>query len=76
MKNRISTFKKENEMVKKNIIMGTVLGFVGGLLFAVIYFGETQLTTPMALIHEVSGALLGLLIGWIVGLSKSRKQGN
>lgn len=76
MKSPVSTFKKENEMVKKNIIIGMVLGFVGGILFSVIYFGETQLTTPMALIHEVSGALLGLLIGWIVGLSKSRKQEN
>jgi membrane associated rhomboid family serine protease len=63
-------------MVKKNIIIGTVLGFVGGILFSIFYFGETQLTTPMAYVHEVSGALLGMLIGWIVGLSKSRKQGN
>lgn len=60
-------------MVKKNIIIGTVLGFVGGLLFSIVYFGELQLTTPMAIIHEVSGALLGMLIGWIVGLSKARK---
>ncbi len=60
-------------MVKKNIIIGTVLGFVGGILFSIIYFGEMQLTTPMAYIHEVSGALLGMLIGWIVGLSKKNK---
>jgi len=60
-------------MVKKNIIIGTVLGVVGGLLFSVVYFGEMQLTTPMAIIHEVSGGLLGFLIGWIVGLSKIKK---
>jgi hypothetical protein len=60
-------------VVKKYIIIGTVLGIVGGLLFSILYFGEMQLTTPMAYIHEVSGGLLGLLIGWIVGLSKSRK---
>ncbi len=60
-------------MVKKNIIIGTVLGLVAGILFSILYFGEMQLTTPMAYIHEVSGALLGLLIGWIVGLSKKNK---
>jgi predicted membrane-bound spermidine synthase len=54
----------------KSIIMGTILGLVGGTLFSILYFGEMQLTTPMAYIHEASGALLGLLIGWIVGLSK------
>lgn len=62
-------------MVKKHIIIGTVLGFVGGILFSIIYFGEMQLTTPMAYIHEVSGALLGFLIGWISGLSKAAKAG-
>ncbi len=54
----------------KNIIMGAILGLVVGTLFSILYFGEMQLTTPMAYIHEASGALLGLLIGWIVGLSK------
>lgn len=54
----------------RSIIMGTILGLVGGTIFSIIYFGETQLTTPMAYIHEASGALLGFLIGWIVGLSK------
>jgi predicted CDP-diglyceride synthetase/phosphatidate cytidylyltransferase len=62
-------------MVKKHIIIGTVLGFVGGILFSIVYFGEMQLTTPMAYIHEVSGALLGCLIGWISGLSKAAKEG-
>ncbi len=61
-------------MVIKSIVIGTILGFVGGLLFGVLYFGETQLTTPMAYIHEVSGALLGGLIGWISGLSKAAKS--
>lgn len=61
-------------MVKKHIIIGTVLGFVGGILFSVVYFGEMQLTTPMAYIHEVSGALLGFLIGWISGLSKAARE--
>ncbi len=73
MKILIPRFEKESYMVKKNIIIGTVLGFVGGILFSIIYFGEMQLTTPMAYIHEVSGALLGMLIGWIVGLSKKNK---
>jgi uncharacterized membrane protein YeaQ/YmgE (transglycosylase-associated protein family) len=54
----------------KNIVLGVVLGLVGGILFSILYFGEMQLTTPMAYIHEVSGALLGFLIGWISGLYK------
>ncbi len=58
----------------KSIIMGTVLGLVGGTIFSILYFGEMQLTTPMAYIHEASGALLGFLIGWIVGLSKRVKN--
>jgi predicted CDP-diglyceride synthetase/phosphatidate cytidylyltransferase len=57
----------------KSIIIGTVLGLVGGILFSILYFGEMQLTTPMAYVHEVSGALLGLLIGWIAGLYKKTK---
>lgn len=56
----------------KSMILGIVLGFVGGILFSILYFGEMQLNTPMAYIHEISGALLGLLIGWIVWLHKSR----
>ncbi len=57
----------------KSIILGIVLGFVGGILFSILYFGETQITAPMAYIHEASGALLGLLIGWIAGLHKKTK---
>ncbi len=57
----------------KSIIIGTVLGLVGGILFSILYFGEMQLTTPMAYIHEASGALLGFLIGWIAGLYKKSK---
>ncbi len=58
----------------KSIVMGTVLGLVGGIVFSILYFGEMQLTTPMAYIHEISGAILGLLAGWIVGLSKKAKE--
>ena len=54
----------------RTLLMGTVLGLVSGLIFGVLYFGPGQITTPMAYIHDVSGALLGLLIAWIVGLSK------
>jgi membrane associated rhomboid family serine protease len=58
----------------KNIIIGTVLGIVGGILFSILYFGEMQLTTPMAYVHEVSGALLGFLGGWISGLYKAKNK--
>ena len=54
----------------RTLLMGTVLGLVGGLIFSVLYFGAGQITTPMAYIHDVSGALLGLLISWIVVLHK------
>ena len=55
------------------VIMGIILGSVGGLVFAILYFGAGQISTPMAFVHEVSGAGLGLLGGWIVGLYKTRK---
>ncbi len=58
----------------RTILMGTVLGFVGGLVFTVLYFGAGQITTPMAYIHEASGALLGFLIGAIVALAKKAKR--
>ncbi len=58
----------------KNIIIGIVLGVVGGILFSILYFGEMQLTTPMAYIHELSGGLLGALFGWITGLYKTRNK--
>ena len=58
----------------RSIIVGTVLGFVGGILFSILYFGDTQLNTPMAYIHEASGALLGFLLGWIIGLQRARKR--
>ena len=54
--------------------MGAVLGFVGGLIFTVLYFGAGQITTPMAYIHEASGALLGVLAGTIVALAKKNRQ--
>ena len=58
----------------RTILMGAVLGFVGGLIFTVLYFGVGQITTPMAYIHEASGALLGVLIGTIVALAKKNRQ--
>lgn len=58
----------------RTILMGAVLGFVGGLVFTVLYFGAGQITTPMAYIHEASGALLGVLIGTIVGLAKKANR--
>jgi len=64
---------EKEDFMGKHIIMGIVLGLVGGILFSILWFGEMQLTTPMAYIHEASGALLGLLIGWITGLYKTKK---
>jgi len=58
----------------KSIIMGTILGLVVGTVFSILYFGEMQLTSPMGYVHEVSGAVLGFLIGWITGLSKQVKK--
>ena len=52
------------------ILMGAVLGFVGGMVFSVLYFGPGQITTPMAYIHEISGTGLGILISWIIALYK------
>jgi membrane associated rhomboid family serine protease len=60
--------------MRKSMVMGIVLGLIGGILFSILYFGESQLTAPMAYIHEVSGALLGLLVGWIMGLQKKIKK--
>ncbi|MFC1769636.1 hypothetical protein ACFLZI_01110 [Nitrospirota bacterium] len=55
------------------LIMGAILGFVVGLVFTILYFGPGQITTPMAYIHEISGAGLGILGGWITALYKTRK---
>jgi hypothetical protein len=52
----------------RTLVMGAVLGLVGGIIFSVLYFGAGQITTPMAYIHDVSGAALGILIAWIVAL--------
>lgn len=54
----------------RSIIMGAVLGLVGGMVFNVLYFGAGQVTTPMSYVHAVSGTILGILIAWIVYLSR------
>lgn len=54
----------------RTLLMGTVIGCVTGFVFSILYFGAGQITTPMAYIHDISGALLGLLISWIVYLSR------
>ncbi len=56
----------------RTLIMGGVLGLIGGIIFSILYFGTGQLTSPMAYIHDVSGMLLGILIAWIVWLSKKK----
>lgn len=58
----------------RTILMGGVLGLVGGIVFSILYFGAGQLTTPMAYIHDISGAALGVLIAWIVALHKRGTQ--
>jgi hypothetical protein len=50
--------------------MGGVLGLVGGMIFGALYFGAGQITTPMAYVHDISGLLLGIMIGLIVYLYK------
>jgi hypothetical protein len=54
----------------RTLLLGAVLGLVGGVAFSVLYFGAGQIAAPMAYIHEVSGTILGLLIAWIVALSR------
>jgi membrane associated rhomboid family serine protease len=54
----------------RTIIIGAVLGLVGGIIFNIFYFGAGQITTPMSYVHDVSGMLLGVLIAWIVALSR------
>ena len=54
----------------RTIIMGAVLGLVGGIVFGIFYFGAGQITTPMAYVHDISGVGLGILVAWIVALSR------
>jgi uncharacterized membrane protein YfcA len=54
----------------RTIIMGAVLGLVGGIVFGIFYFGAGQITTPMAYVHDISGVGLGIMIAWIVALSR------
>lgn len=58
----------------RTIMIGAVLGLVGGMVFSILYFGAGQITTPMAYIHDISGLGLGILIGWIVALSRRGPQ--
>lgn len=58
----------------RTIMIGAVLGLVSGMVFSILYFGTGQITTPMAYIHDVSGLGLGILIGWIVALSRRGPQ--
>ncbi len=57
----------------RTIVIGTILGFVAGMLLSILYFGDTALNTPMSYIHDAAGASLGLLISWIVALQRARK---
>jgi len=54
----------------RTIIMGAVLGLIGGIVFGIFYFGAGQITTPMAYVHDISGVGLGILVAWIVALSR------
>ncbi len=58
----------------RTILIGSVLGLVGGMMFSILYFGAGQITTPMAYIHDISGFGLGTLIGWIVALHRRGLQ--
>jgi hypothetical protein len=58
----------------RTILIGAVLGLVGGMVFGILYFGAGQITTPMAYIHDVSGLGLGILIAWIVALSRKKAE--
>lgn len=57
----------------RTLLMGAVIGLVSGMIFSALYFGTGQLTTPMAYVHDVSGTGLGILIAWIIALSKKRQ---
>lgn len=58
----------------RTILIGAVLGLVGGIVFNIFYFGAGQITTPMSYIHDVSGLVMGILIAWIVALSRKRSS--
>lgn len=50
------------------MVLGIVIGFFSGLGFVAWWFGPEDYTHSMALIHEGAGAILGALIGSIIGL--------
>lgn len=56
----------------RTILIGAVLGLVVGIVFGILYFGAGQITTPMAYVHDISGLGLGILISWIVALSRRK----
>lgn len=51
------------------MMSGIVIGFFSGLGFVAWWFGPEDFTHSMALIHEGAGAILGGLMGVIIGLA-------
>ncbi|MCK4846407.1 MAG: hypothetical protein KAS88_01955 [Deltaproteobacteria bacterium] len=53
--------------LSRHLIIGAIVGFVIGTSFVAFWFGTSAgFLHNMALIHEVSGTVLGLLGGLIV----------
>lgn len=55
-----------------HLIVGSIIGFLVGTVFVLLWFQGAGLLTPMAIIHEVSGFSLGLLGGYIVALIRRK----
>lgn len=50
----------------KPIIVGTVIGFLSGILFVALWFGvDAGMFHVMAIVHAISGAILGAFGGLI-----------
>ena len=50
----------------KPIIVGTVIGFLSGILFVALWFGiDAGMFHVMAVVHAISGAILGAFGGLI-----------
>ena len=59
--------------VSKYVIRGAIIGFIVGAIFDNFYFYIGVITdffTFMPIIHLVAGALLGMLVGWVIGEKK------